>query len=175
MAMFERRKSKLRAHDAQQADQRFERNERSGKDIYSRLTELRGLPREGLVAAVFMLSMAAKQQSQTIQRSMEERAKAEFDFESPPNGDVATYLASATINTLRDNTTDAPGVLDLLFERLPEVRFTVHQQEAVSMLAAMIREQHIEGVLEGLRLAGLLNESSRDRHAGMSTIKEELG
>jgi hypothetical protein len=62
-----------------------------------------------------------------------------------------------------------------LFERLPEVRFTVHQQEAVSMLAAMIREQRIEGVLEGLRLAGLLNESSRDRHAGMSTMEEELG
>jgi len=43
------------------------------------------------------------------------------------------------------------------------------------MLAAMIREQRIEGVLEGLRLAALLNESSRDRHAGMSTMEEELG
>lgn len=165
--MFRRHRSKSRAQDARQADQRFESNERSGKDIYSRLIELKTLPREGLVDAVFMLSMAAKQQSRMIQRSIEERAKAEFDFDPPPYGDVATYLASETVETLRDNTADAPGVLDLLFERSPEVRFTVLQQEAVSMLAAMIREQRLEGILEGLRLAGLLNESSKERHSGL--------
>jgi hypothetical protein len=146
MAMLRKHKSKSRAHDARQADQRFERNERSGKDIYSRLAELKTLPREGLVDVVFMLSMAAKQQSRMIQRSIEERAKADFDFDPPPYGDIATYLASETVRTLRDNTAEAPGVLDLLFERSPEVRFTVLQQEAVSMVAAVIREQRLEGV-----------------------------
>jgi hypothetical protein len=44
-------------------------------------------------------------------------------------------------------------------EQLPEVNFTIQQQDAVSMMAAMIREQRLEGILQGLRLAGLLNEA----------------
>jgi hypothetical protein len=50
-------------------------------------------------------------------------------------------------------------------EQLPEVHFTIQQQDAVSMVAAMIREQRLEGILEGLRLAGVLNER-RKRHRG---------
>jgi hypothetical protein len=54
-------------------------------------------------------------------------------------------------------------------EQLPEVHFTIQQQDAVSMMAAMIREQRLEGILEGLRLAGLLNEASKRRHASPET------
>jgi len=46
-------------------------------------------------------------------------------------------------------------------EQLPDVHFTIQQQDAVSMMAAMIREQRLEGILEGLRLAGLLNEAPK--------------
>lgn len=46
-------------------------------------------------------------------------------------------------------------------EQLPDVHFTIHEQDAVSIVAAMIREQRLEGILEGLRLAGLLNKARR--------------
>lgn len=46
-------------------------------------------------------------------------------------------------------------------EQLPDVHFTIQQQDAVSMVAAMIREQRLEGILEGLRLAGVLNAPSK--------------
>jgi len=58
-------------------------------------------------------------------------------------------------------------------EQLPDVHFTIQQQDAVSMMAAMIREQRLEGILEGLRLAGLLNEAPRRRRTSPQT--EGLG
>jgi hypothetical protein len=169
VAMFGRRKSKARAHDAQQVHQRFERNERLGRDIYAHIAELRKVSREKLADAVFMLSIAAKQQSGLIRQFIKERTKADSDFGAPSDGDLATYLAEEAANTLRDHMTNVPTLLDLITERSPDVHFTVHQQDAVSMLAAMIREQRLEGILEGLRLAGLLNKSSKDRHSGFGS------
>ncbi|GLR85221.1 hypothetical protein GCM10007857_19310 [Bradyrhizobium iriomotense] len=127
------------------------------------------MPREKLVDTVFMLSMVAKQQAGLIRRSINERAQSDFEFDPPPSGDLAAYLAEDTVSTLRHHVADVPTLLDLLSERSPAVHFTVHQRDAVSMLAALIREQRLEGILEGLRLAGLLNESSKDRHAGFSS------
>jgi len=52
-----------------------------------------------------------------------------------------------------------------LLQRPRDARFTVDQDEAVALLAATVREERIEGILEGLRLAGILNEPHKDRHA----------
>jgi hypothetical protein len=98
--MFGRLK-RTRAHDAQQVHQRFERNERFGRDIHARIAELRSLPREKLADTVFMLSMVAKQQSSLIQQSIKERTKVNFDFDAASSGDLATYLAEHAANTLR--------------------------------------------------------------------------
>jgi hypothetical protein len=114
-----------------------------------------------------MLSMEAKQQSALIRQAIKQRAEAEFAFDPPPDADFATFLAEDGVSTLRHHTADLPTLLDLLVQRSPDIRFTVRQEEAVLMLAAMIREQRLEGILEGLRLAGLLNEASKDRHAGI--------
>jgi hypothetical protein len=54
-------------------------------------------------------------------------------------------------------------------EQPPDVHFTIPQQDAVSMVAAMIREQRLEGMLEGLRLAGLLNEAPKRSRGGPQT------
>ncbi|XSC42949.1 hypothetical protein ACF1BQ_033120 [Bradyrhizobium sp. RDT10] len=48
-------------------------------------------------------------------------------------------------------------------EEFPDVHFTIQQQDAVSMVASMIRVQRLEGILEGLRLAGLLNKAPNRR------------
>jgi hypothetical protein len=115
---------------------------------------------------VFLLSMAAKQQSEQIRRSIKERAEAEFEFDPPQNRDIADYLSEDAVSVLRHHVADMPTLIDILSQRSPDVDFTVHHGDAVSMLAAMIRVQRLEGILEGLRLAGLLNESSKNRHAG---------
>jgi hypothetical protein len=172
MMTFRKRKSGLRADDARQ--QRHERNESSGKEIQARIVELRSVPREKLADAVFMLSIAAKQQSGLIRQSVKEQAETEFDSNPPQSGDLAAYLAEDALSILRHHLADVPRLLDVLFDRSPGVRFTVQEGDAIAMLAAVIREQRLEGILEGLRLAGLLNESSKDRHGGFGKA-ESIG
>jgi hypothetical protein len=163
MTMFRRQKDGSRAH----REQGNVGNESSGKDIQARMTQLRGLPREKLADAVFMLSMEARQQSALIRQAIQERAEAEFAFNPAPDADLAAYLAEDAVTTLRHHDAELPTVLDVLLQRSPDVRFTVGEKDAVLAIAATIREQRLEGILEGLRLAGLLNEPSKDRHAGV--------
>jgi hypothetical protein len=162
MIMFHRQKSGARAGSLRENVD----NETSAKDLQARIAQLRGLPREKLADAVFMLSMEAKQQSSLIRQAIKERAQAELDFDPSPDADLATYLAADAVPSLRHHDADLPTLLDVLVQRSPEARFTIQQEEAVLMLAAMFREQRLEGILEGLRLAGILNEPSKDRHAG---------
>lgn len=125
------------------------RRESSVGDIQARIAELRSLPREELADAVFMLSMNARQ-GELIRHAIEKRAEVDLDFDPPPNADFATYLANDVVSTLRHHVADLPTLLDLLVERAPDVCFTVDREEAVSLLAAIIREHRLEGVLEGL-------------------------
>jgi len=164
-----RREKILREHEARQMQERFERNEHAGKEIYTRMAELKNVPRENLPDAVFMLSMAAKHQSEQIRQSIKDRTRHDFDFDTLTDGDLATYLAEDTGYALRDHITNPQTLFEAMSEQLPEVHFTIQQQDAVSMMAAMIREQRLEGILEGLRLAGLLNEASKRRHASPET------
>jgi hypothetical protein len=105
------------------------RNEDSGKDMQARVAQLRGLPRDKLADAVFMLSIEAKQQSALIRQALKERIGAELAFDPSPNADLATYLAEEAVSTLRPHAVDLPTLLDLLVQRSPDVRFTVHQKE----------------------------------------------
>ena len=151
----------LREHEARQTQERFERNERAGKEIYARLAELKNVPRENLPDAVFMLSMAAKRQSEQIRQSIKDRTRYDFGFDTLTDGDLATYLAEDARCALRDLVVKPQTFFEAMSEQLPDVHFTIQQQDAVSMMAAMIREQRLEGILEGLRLAGLLNETPK--------------
>jgi hypothetical protein len=162
MIMFQRQKSGTGARSLPENV----RNGSSAKDLQARIAQLRGLPREKLADAVFMLSMEAKQQSSLTRQAIKERTQAELDFDLSPDADLATHLAADAVLSLRHHDADVPTLLDVLVQRSPEVRFTARQEEAILMLAAMVREQRLEGILEGLRLAGILNEPSKDRHAG---------
>jgi hypothetical protein len=133
------------------------------------MAKLRSVPRDQLADVVFLLSMAAKQLSAALRRSVEENTGAQVDAGSPPDGDLAEFLAVRAVTALRCHEVNPPVLGDLLFERSPDVRFTADENDAIAMLAAMVREQRIEGILEGLRLAGLLNEPSKTRHAGIGS------
>jgi hypothetical protein len=164
-----RREKILREQETRQTQERFERNERAGKEIYARMAELKNVPRENLPDAVFMLSMAAKHQGEQIRQSIKDRTRYDFDFDTLTDGDLATYLAEAAGYALRDHVTSPQTFFEALSEQLPDVHFTIQQQDAVSMMAAMIREQRLEGILEGLRLAGLLNEAPKRRRTSPQT------
>ena len=51
--MFRRkRREKILRDEARQTQERFERNERAGKELYARMAELKNVPRENLPDAV---------------------------------------------------------------------------------------------------------------------------
>ncbi|MEH2626389.1 hypothetical protein V1292_004444 [Bradyrhizobium sp. AZCC 1719] len=164
-----RREKRLREHDAEEAQARYERNKRAGKTIYARIADLKKVPRENLPDAVFLLFMEAKQQSELIRRSIKDRTHYDFNFGGMTDGDLATYLAQDAAYALRDHVTNPQTFFEAMSEQLPDVHFTIQQLDGVSMVAAMIREQRLDGILEGLRLAGLLNEVPNRRRAGSET------
>jgi hypothetical protein len=169
MFQKKRREKILRQDEARQAQERFERNERTGKHIYARMAELKNVARENLPDAVLMLFMAAKHQSEQIRQSIKDRTQYNFDFDALMDGDLATYLAEDAGYALRDHVTNPQTFFEAMSEQLPDVHFTILQQDAVSMVAATIREQRLEGILEGLRLAGLLNEAPKRRRTSPQT------
>src|ERR1700730_10060910 len=97
-----RREKILREQETRQTQERFERNERAGKELYARMAELKTVPRENLRNAVVMLSMAAKHQSEQIRQSIKDRTRYDFDFDTLTDGGLATYLAEDAGYALRD-------------------------------------------------------------------------
>jgi hypothetical protein len=168
MRMFAKKQQKRRDYQEVEIREQFERNERTGKDIYARIADLKNVAREDLAHEVFMLFREAKHQSQLIRQSIKDRAQYDFDFSGKSGGDLATYLAEDTTYALRGHVTNPQTFFQAMSEQSPDVHFTILQQEAVSMVAAMIREQRLDGILEGLRLAGVLNEPSK-RHRDPQT------
>ena len=156
----------IQKQDSGTSLRRNARDESSSQDLQARIAQLRALPRDKLADAVFMLWVEAKQQSSLTRQAIKERAPVEPDLDPSPDADLATRLAADALASLRHHDADLPTLLDVLLQRSPEVRFAVRQEEAVAMLAATFREHRLEGILEGLRLTGILNEPAKDRHAG---------
>ena len=162
--MLRRRNKKHHASDVRHVPHRPARNDSSAREFQARIADLKNVPHDKLADAVFLLSMAAKQQSEKLRRSIKERAKVEIEFDAPPKGDLADYLAGEAVSIARLHEMDLPSLMDILSSRERSVDFTVEQRDAVGMFAAMIRDQRLEGILEGLRLAGLLSKSPKNRH-----------
>ena len=117
-----------------------------------------------------MLFREAKHQSQLIRQSIKDRTQHDCDFGGMSEGTSrATCLAEDTAYALREHVTNPQTFFQAMSEQLPDVHFTIQQQDAVSMVAAMIREQRLEGILEDLRLAGILNEPSKRPRARRQT------
>lgn len=161
-----RQTKRPRPRDAGHPRESHGRNDGAGRDIQDRIAKLRSVPREKLADVVFMLSMSAREQVGLIRKAIKERAQVEVEFDPQSHRDLSTYLAEDAVSTLRHQAATMPKCIDVFRVRTPNIRFTVQQEEAVSLLAAMIREQRLEGILEGLRLAGVLNESPKGRHSG---------
>jgi hypothetical protein len=64
------------------------------------------------------------------------------------------------VTVLRHQEADTPSILASLSQR-PKIWFTVTSDGAVSLLAALIRVQRLDGILEAVRFAGLLTKPSK--------------
>jgi hypothetical protein len=155
------KKQKRNDREAAETQDRFQRNERIGKHIYERIAGLKNAAREDLAHEVFMLFREARHQGELIRQSIKDRTHHEFGAAGIREGDLATYLAGDVAHALRHHVANPQTLLQKMSDRLPEAGFTIHQQDAVSMIAAIIREQRLAGILEGLRLAGVLNEKGK--------------
>jgi hypothetical protein len=142
--MFGKRERVKKAHEYQHKEQRerFQQTERHGQDIYRRIAALKTLDRERLPTEVMRLFSEAKQQTALIRQSIKDRTNHNFDGADYQDGDLATFLAEDIAGVMRDNVTN------------PQTVF----QAAVSMVAAIIREQRLDGIIEGLELAEVMKQ-----------------
>ncbi len=161
--------------ETHQAQERFARNERAGTEISAGIAKLKNVPRTELPDAAFVLFMAAKQQNELIRRSIGDRLGHDADIGGRGEIDLAGFRAEEAVVRLREHSITSQTFFEWLSEQSSEAMFAVPRGDAVSMVAAMIREQRLEGILEGLRLAGLLNEVPNRRHDGAAMDESRQG
>lgn len=173
--MFGKKQNQREPRDLREAEERFARNEQVGKNISSEIAKLKSVPRGELPDAVFVLFMAAKQQNERIRAEVKAQLAHEAEYGGTRQHDLATFQAEEVAQSLREHSIPSQTFVERLAEQLSEARFAVPGRDAVSMIAAMLREQRLEGILEGLRLAGLLNEAPNRRNdsAAMNELRKD--
>lgn len=152
--MFGSRRRKVDERDERQARERYERCLESGMELNKRMSALHKMDRSRLQGELRVLHADAKHETAMIRQSIADRTGYSFDG-GTPDGDLFTFLAELTVSMVRENSADPQTVMQALADKLPDVRFTVHWYDAVSLGAAMFREQRVVNVIEGLELAGL--------------------
>ena len=164
--MIRKRKNDSGVDDKQRKQHSHQKAESAARELQDRTIDLKTVSQDQLADATFMLFMAAKQQTEQARHAIEQRAKIQFAFDLPPSGDLADYLSQEIVTALRHYEAGTPSLLESLTGRSRDARlFTVCEEKAILLVAAVIREQRLDGILEGLRLAGLLTKPSKNRHA----------
>jgi hypothetical protein len=155
------REAKRQVEEKRQAI--YKTRKANGAAITKRIYELRQLDPFDRPQTVLGLLKDAKHQLALIRQSIADRSHYDFGpySEEAPEADIATYLAEDITGVMRENTTNPQTFWQAMSEQFPEVYFTVDWYEATSMVAAMIREMHLAGVIEGLELAGALPDSTK--------------
>jgi hypothetical protein len=151
-----KRQKQLRDLQSREAIERFDRNERLGGDIYKRIATLHEKPNpSGVAYDVLMLLREAQHLEALIRQSIKDRTDYDFDFGTQKDGDLATYLGGDITYALRDHVTNPQTLFQALSDQFPDVHFSIHRQDAISMISAIIRVQRLGGIIEGLELAGV--------------------
>lgn len=156
----ERRESK-RNEERRQAHRSLEAK---GAALTRRLYEIRKLDTVDRPRAVQDLFKDAHHQLELIRQSIADRSRYDFSgghYEDPEHGDLATVLAEDIASIVRENTVNPPSIWQALSEQVPAVHFKIDRYDATSIVAAMMREMHLAGVIEGLELAGALPDSTK--------------
>jgi hypothetical protein len=154
-------RKRLRAIRARQEAEKleaFKQVQAKGSVIYRRLYELsQSEDRSRLAETVLKMLRYTQSQTAAARQAIADRDKYDFfpTFESEPLGDVATTLAEDIAGVMRDNVTNSQTIWQAMTDQFPDVHFTVDWYNAVSMVASILREQYLAGVIEGLELAGV--------------------
>jgi hypothetical protein len=159
--MFGSRKRKIDEYEAKQGRERYDRAFAAGMEINKRIVELHKMDRSHIQPELRVLLADAKHQTQLIQQSIADRTGYSFDGPSDSEGDLFTFYGDVIAGVVRENSADPQTVVQVLAEKLPEVRFTVHWYDAVAMVAAMFREYRIASIIEGLEMVGMWESERR--------------
>lgn len=96
-----KRQDKLRDYERQLSQERFERNERDGGDIYKRIAALTKTDRARVPHEAMLLFKDAKHQTALIRQSIADRTHNRFDS-GDRGGDFATFLADGIASIMRE-------------------------------------------------------------------------
>ena len=140
-----------------QLEKAYRSTQARGAALYGRLYDLEQLgDRARIGQEVMALLKQAQSQVNAICKSIHEKTKYEVDPGEPlDEGDSATALAEDIAGVMRDYTCNPQSMWQALSEALSNVQFTVDWYDAVSMVAAMLRQERITGIIESLELAGV--------------------
>lgn len=111
MRMFAKKHQKRPDYQAAEIQERFERNERAGKDLAARIGELKNVARDDLVHEVFMLFREAKHQSQLIRQSIKDRTQHDFDIGGTSEATSRLLRAEEAAYKAPDHVTNPADVL----------------------------------------------------------------
>jgi hypothetical protein len=154
--MARKRLRQIEAAEETERLEAFQRQQAKGTVIYKRLDELhQSDDRTHIGEDVAKLLRYARSQTEAIRQSIID--KTDYDFTSGPTleGDVATVLAEGVASIMRDHRCDPQTLWQAFSQAFPEVHFTVDWYNALSLVAAMFRQDQLAGIVEGLELAGV--------------------
>jgi len=137
--------------------ERFERNEQPGADIYKRTVTLRKNPsRTAIAYNALTLLKEAQHLEALIRQSIKDRTHYDFDIGDPSeDGDLATRHGEDIVYAVRKHLANPQTIWQALSDQLPDVHFSIHEQDVISMISATIRIHFVAGIIEGLELAGV--------------------
>lgn len=127
----------------------------AGISINTRLSELHSLDRSRLQTEARILLLEAKRQTAKIIQSIADRTDYDFGGLSDAEGDLFTFYGDMIAGVMREHSIDPQTVWQALSERIPSAHFTVHLHDAVAMTAAILREERVAGIIEGLEISSM--------------------
>jgi hypothetical protein len=156
------RSQETRKRHLQNRLKQYKFSQAQGAALTRRVYEIRRLDLASRPDAVLNLFKDARHQVSLMRQSITDQTRYDFSClgDEPVEGDLAASLAEQVTSVMRENTVERQTYFDSLFKESPEVHFTVDWYDVTILLAAMFRELHLAGVIEGLDLAGVLKNSS---------------
>jgi hypothetical protein len=137
----------------------YKAREAEGAEITKRISELRQIQdRTALTHAVTLLFKDAQHHTRLVRQSIADKVAHFSDGRTLGGGDIDTFLGEDLVDVIREGTTNPQTMWQALSEQLPDVNFSISWYDAASLAAAILRERHMHGVIQGLQLAGILPE-----------------
>jgi hypothetical protein len=157
------RKEQRKAELKEAVEDRYKRRQAIGAALTRQAYQLREISdREKLLEAAIELFERTRDDVLEVRKSTHHDSHCDLDDagDALEEGDMYTSQAEDIAGLMRENVCNPQTVWEALSEALPDVHFTVDWHDAVSIVAAMLREARQLGVVDGLELANAADAKS---------------